>query len=212
MQRYSMPVKLTVLSLILLVPLLLVGAAHFKTLMAELEFTQNEKSGAQTIQQLIEVVVHTQTHRGQTNLILSGNASPTAAREDTRKKLAAAMAQVQSALEANPQLDLANRWKPIQQSLEKLIQDPPQGGRAEVFAAHTQQVEKLRQIVLYAGETSGLLLDPEAATFFLMDLQVERMIPWIELMGVTRGAGAGLLARTDTTPQQVACGVSSPVD
>ena len=70
MQRYSMPVKLTVLSLILLVPLLLVGAAHFKTLMAELEFTQNEKSGAQTIQQLIEVVVHTQTHRGQTNLIL----------------------------------------------------------------------------------------------------------------------------------------------
>ena len=203
MQRYTMPVKLRALSLILLVPLLLVGAAHFKTLMAELEFTQNEKSGALTIQQLIEVVVHTQTHRGQTNLILSGNASPTAAREDTRKKLAAAITKVQSAVAANPQLDLVSRWKPLQQSLEQLMQDPPQGTRAEVFAAHTLQVEKLRQIVLYAGETSGLLLDPEAATFFLMDLQVERLIPWIELMGLTRGAGAGLLARSDTTPQQV---------
>jgi len=102
MQRYTMPVKLRALSLILLVPLLLVGAAHFKTLMTELEFTQGEKIGAQTIQQLIEVVVHTQTHRGQTNLILSGNTGPTAAREDTRKKLTAALAQVQASVAANP--------------------------------------------------------------------------------------------------------------
>ena len=50
---------------------------------------------------------------------------------------------------------------------------------------------------LLTGERSGLLLDPEAASFFLMDLTVERVIPWTETLGQARGQGAALLARGD---------------
>jgi methyl-accepting chemotaxis protein len=60
-----------------------------------------------------------------------------------------------------------------------------------------------------SGETSGLLFDPEPASFFLMDLVVERFVPWTELMAQMRGNGAALLARADGADTALATGAGS---
>ncbi|MDP3701838.1 MAG: methyl-accepting chemotaxis protein, partial [Hylemonella sp.] len=203
MQRLSMPVKLYTLAAILLVPMAAVSWYLFQTLSGNVALARSELAGAVLVHRATDVVVHVQTHRGQTNLILSGNAGPSAAREETRRKLAAAIEALDAQVRAEPGLLLESRWRDLKPGLEQLLQLGAGADRAAAFADHSARIDALRQLVLYAGETSGLLLDPEAKTFFIMTVLVDRLIPWVEQMGLARGAGAGLLARTDTTPQQV---------
>jgi methyl-accepting chemotaxis protein len=59
-------------------------------------------------------------------------------------------------------------------------------------------------LVQRSAEASGLMLDPVAETFYLMDLAVDRVLPWTEAAGLLRGQGAGLLARGDASPQELA--------
>jgi methyl-accepting chemotaxis protein len=51
--------------------------------------------------------------------------------------------------------------------------------------------------MLRAGEDSGLLLDPDADTYFLADLCVERLQPWAQAINRARALGGGALARGD---------------
>jgi len=203
MQRLTMPVKLYSLAAILLVPLAIMSWYVFQTLYANVALARSELAGAELVKRATDVVVLVQTHRGQTNIMLSGNAGPSAAREETRRKLLPAVEALEAQVRAEPGLNLEGRWKDLRPRLDRLLQAGTGADRAAVFAEHTAAVDALRQMVLYAGETSGLLLDPEANTYFIMTVLVDRLIPWIEQMGLARGAGAGLLARTDSTPQQV---------
>jgi hypothetical protein len=41
---------------------------------------------------------------------------------------------------------------------------------------------------------SGLLLDPAASSYFLMDLSILKLPLWIEEAALIRGKGAGLIA------------------
>ncbi len=199
MQRLNMPFKMAMVGLAALMPLGLVGVVLFIQMQGDYQLARNESIGADVVVSVTDVVVQAQTHRGQTNQVLSGNAAAVGAREQTRDKLKAAMAGLDKKIGTAPQFQLQPRWNQIKPALQNLTQDEAGQDRANVFAAHTAQVESLRQLASFAGETSGLLLDPEAGTFFLMDVVVERFIPWIEVAGVLRGAGAGLLSRTDAT-------------
>jgi methyl-accepting chemotaxis protein len=204
MNRLSMRFKLGLMGVILFTPLAVLAFMFFSSLMADRTLARNEAAGARVVASAINVVVQTQTHRGQTNLVLSGNSAATAQREQTRQKIKQAIGELTTRIAESPQLALADRWTPLATRLEALMGSSVGQDRARVFAEHSKLIDEIRQIVLFTGESSGLLFDPEAPTFFLMDIVVERIIPWIEQIAVTRGAGAGLLAQPEATPLQAA--------
>ena len=193
MRQLRMPAKLSLLSLAVLLPLVLLLAVTASRTQTDLAFTRAERSGTQAVQALLQVMVHTQVHRGQTNLLLSGQEAARTARGATQAMLRDAMERVDATLAAHPELALAPRWQEVRNALEALM-GRTDTDRTAQFAAHTQQVQALQAMMSLAGETSGLLFDPEPSTFFLMDLVVERLGPWIEVQARLRGAGAGLLA------------------
>jgi methyl-accepting chemotaxis protein len=201
MERISMRTKLGFLALLLLTPLLLVGASLFSVLYGDYTTARNEIAGAQTAERILDVVIQTQVHRGQTNLILSGKQAVATAREETRKKLNAAVQALDKDLAAHTQFSAS--WKTLQAQLTGLMKDDAGQQRASVFAAHTQLIDQLRLLMLSIGESTGLAQDSQAATSYLMDILMERAVPWIETMGLTRGAGAGLLSRRDASPVEV---------
>ena len=199
MQRLRMPTKLTLMGLMALMPLVFAGLLLLSQIHDQYLLARSEATGSEAVERITDVVIHTQTHRGQTNQILSGNASAAGAREQTRQKLNAAIDALDVKVKAEPALALSSRWSSLKPALLQLMRDEVAPERAKLFVAHTEQIEALRQLATYTGETSGLLLDPEAVTFFLMDVVVERFIPWAELTGLMRGSGAGLLSRSDAT-------------
>ncbi|MEY2683039.1 MAG: hypothetical protein RJA09_183 [Pseudomonadota bacterium] len=195
MQRLPMTIKMVAMAAVLVIPLLITTFSLVKTLWNEREITLSEINGLEVVNQISDVVVHAQTHRGQTNSLLSGNAAMEPARADTRVKLKSAIDVLNHHVGEHPELHLANDWNNLRQTLSELVNSNPAATeRAQVFAKHTEVVDGLRRLMSLAGETSALLLDPVANTYFLMDIVVERVVGLTETTGLMRGAGAALLS------------------
>jgi len=195
MRRLSMKSKLIGMAAVLIGPLVVVVVMLVHNLTTDMRVAQRERDGVLAVQALTDVAMLTQTHRGQTNQLMSGNAGASGPREGTREALKKAMLQTDELTRRFPHLDMGTRWSSTRSALDNLIGRDSGEARAAVFAAHTEQVNKLQELVAYVGETSGLLLDPAASSYFLMDIVVNQTVPLTETMGLIRGAGAGLLAR-----------------
>ena len=198
LQRLGMGTKLIGLGVLLTVPMLVVSVLLFQSLLDKRQIALSESAGVEVAKALIDTVVLTQTHRGQTNLVLSGNAAAQAPLAQTKQQLAAAQARMREVIEAHAAFGLQPGWAPIDTELSRLISETPSpADRRAVFSRHSAQVEALRKLSVANGEASQLLFDPVPNSFFLMDIVVERIIPLTETTGVMRGDGAGQLARQD---------------
>ena len=199
MRRLRLPWKLGLVGLTLFLPMLLLLVLHVQVLRQQKAITLAEAEGTRVVQTLLQVADGLQQHRGLTNRALSGDAAAAAPRDAVRATLLQSLAAVDQALAGVGSFQLDDRWPAVRQAIEALAQGRHDPQRVTAFRQHSEQVEALRTTVLLVGERSGLLLDPEAHTFFLMDLLVERTLPWTETLGLMRGQGAGLLSRGDAS-------------
>ncbi len=197
MRQLRMPTKMALMGLMLLVPLLLLMLYSVQQARGELTTTHSELAGTEVVNQLTDLVTQVQTHRGLTNRVLSSETSAAGERDAVREKIKAAVTTIDKTLAGPLPFAMGDLWPSARDATLALADGKHAEKRAEVFAEHSQHIEKLRQLALLVGERSGLLLDPEAGSFFLMDLAVERIIPWTETLGQARGQGAALLSRGD---------------
>ena len=204
LQHLRLSTQLLLIAALTAVPLIALTARTLSQCGQQLQATANEVAGAQAVSALLEVAIQTQTHRGQTNLAMSGDTSADNAVADTRPKLLAAVQAASDQLARHPQWQLDRLWQPIADQLNRLGGGERLGDRAAVFQAHTQQVAALRELLQHLGERSGLLFDPEPDTYFMMALALQRALPFTEQAGLVRGQGAGLLARGQGSPQELA--------
>ena len=96
----------------------------------------------------------------------------------------------------HPELDLGQSWSALRAEVQTLTVDAAGQDSAAVFSRHTKVVDGIRRLVLYAGETSGLLLDPVAETYFLQDVLTVQVIPWLEATSHLRAVGAAWVGQT----------------
>ena len=196
MRKLRLPAKLFILSLVLVIPLLLVTVSANLRLGGAIQMTQNEVDGALGVQQTGAVIRAVQTHRGQTNMVISGNTGARDALGKTRQLLAAEVVKLDAVIALRPDFDLASEWAPLKlriQALPELEQRPA----PQAFAEHTDLVSALRQLIYTTAERSSLLFDPVPATYFLMDMVVSHTPVWAERLAQIRGLGAGLLVQPE---------------
>ncbi|WP_341888039.1 methyl-accepting chemotaxis protein [Variovorax sp. YR752] len=199
MRRLRIPVKMIVMGLFLLVPLLLLLLDTYRTGQADRNFALSELEGTRVVQAANALVGQVQTHRGLTNRALSGDAAARDALPQARGEFDLALRTLDAAIAATGRFDAADLWSASRAPLAALAEGRHETRRQEAFAQHTAAVEQLRQLMLLVAERSGLLLDPQAQTFFLMDIAVERMVPLSETLGLARGQGAAILVRGDAS-------------
>lgn len=204
MRHISMKTKLIGIGASLLLPLVGVLLTLTHHLLDDVRTAEAELEGVAAVEALTEVAVQLQTHRGLTNRVLSGDDTAKAPRDATRQQLRAAMSAVDTLASSKPQLALNTTWPAQRQKIEQLTSDANADPRAKQFATHSAQVRDVIDLVDFVGETSGLLLDPQPVTYFLMDMVVSRTLPWVETMGLLRGSGAGLLARGEASSVEIA--------
>ena len=202
MSRMRLPAKLLLLSTLLLVPLLLVCVQLLQRFHEDIQFIRAEQAGIQALAPVVRLVAQVQTHRGQTNILLSGNASVTPALEQTAERLKQGVAEVDTAVQTQAALNMGGTWNRIKPRLEQLPR-LRQGAAAASFAEHSAVIDELRRMAYETAEHSGLLFDPDPVTYLLIDLSVSRVIPWTERLGLVRGSGAGLLTQTQPSALNV---------
>lgn len=194
MRRLRLPVKLGLLAMAIVIPLLVVCVTLVQRISDEIAMLDSETRGVHGIAALGELVTLTQAHRGQTHMLQSGNAAVKADLDKTRSLLPPAIAAARTALTAQSAWELGQDWQGLETRLQG-IADTEKLAPEKAFDTHTTLVADLKRLMYTTGERSSLLFDPDPASYFLMDIAVSRVVPWIEHMARLRGQGAGLLSR-----------------
>ncbi len=187
--------KLGLVAASLLVPLCVLMFFSLSMALDDLAYTKVEIQAVSVSDVLIPVVLQAQKMRTLDLRRLSGDATVLPALADARALLKGDIVALDTRLQADLGYDLQDLWKPIRQSLLNLADGPAPGTVPHSVQAHAAAIEALREFALANGERSGLILDPEARSYHLMDLLVNSLIPVSEATSMVRGLGAGALLR-----------------
>jgi hypothetical protein len=195
MQRLRMPAKLSLVAASLVLPLLLLMALSVSALLSERRATLLELDGVAVATTVATVHSEAQRLRGYTYRVLNGDTEAAASRDGARRALKDAVTALDRQLAEQRDPGLGDSWKALNSRLLELAEERHANAPAEAFEQFSLAVEATRQLALLNGERSGLLLDPEPRSYFLMSVVVEHALPLAEAVAVARGLGAGALAR-----------------
>lgn len=197
MRKMRFATKLSLLAVVMVAPMLLVLVQLISVQKQELSVTRAELQGIDLVGGASELIRQLQTHRGQTNMVLSGNAAAQTGRDRTRDTLRQARDALDQKLTAVDANMTPSDWSNLRSRIDGLVTALDGKTAPASFALHTQLIEDMVRFVYGLGKQSSLLFDPDPATYLLMDMVVSRTIPWTEQLGKLRGQGAGLLSKPD---------------
>lgn len=179
MRWMRMPAKLGLMLLVVALPLVYVSGSVLLRLAADIDYTRSELEGVKLIQPISDVLEQVYQSRQQEVLlhVSAGWSSST----DTRgvQQRQAALEAVDFGVRELRHFDLQAPWEDarrqlslMQTGMPEVVADTPVNA---IRAKYEVAMAPLWELPALIGERSGLLLDPEAAPYMLMDLALERV-------------------------------------
>jgi len=187
MQRVRMRTKLSILIALVLVPLVLVGYLFVSLTLSDYRIVRSEMDGVRAVALLTDLVTEVQQHR--TEVLLDSRADMLAARPRTEAQIGKLVAAVDEMARLHPHLKLDKGWSGLKTEIAALPATTADSDKKAAFAKHSKVVDGLRKLTLFVGETSALVLDQAADTYFLQSILVEQAIPWIDTVSSARALG-----------------------
>ena len=192
MSKLSLRTKLLCMFATLILPICVLAVYVVFKVQGDVDIANAEMAGVKVTRQIMDVMVQTQKHRGQVNLKLSGQ-NVDDALSKTRSTLSAGLDQLDQMVKATPEFELAASWKPLTDELRQLANGQIANSAPASIAQHSRLITDIMHFSTLVNEKSGLLLDPEAASYLLMDMSIQKMPVWIEHVALLRGLGAGYI-------------------
>ena len=187
----------------LVLPLLILLTLQWRDHQRLVDFSEQELLGLEVIQHVTTVAAQVEEVRGAVAASTHNvDASADASKNDTLAQLQALKKSVdllQAAVVKGPLSDLGRELDLALQPVIRLTQDRQIQDRRLFDAAHSRAAASLKEFSLRVAERSGLLFDPDAQSYFLMDLVVERMLSLLEASGRSRAATVSVLVRGDAS-------------
>ena len=194
-RKMMFPAKAAVILLLLVLPMLLTLGVLISDRHAVWQSTAAERTGLATVQALLPATEATQLlRRGLVDRANGVERSDLPALQD-QFKLAIELLHK----EAKPRLDsFADKgdehWKPLVAAVDSAMRQNSQGmSAAEVRKPYVEISGHLGDLVQHAVNASGLALDPEGDTYYLMLASTVNLPHLMENLGLTRGALAAFV-------------------
>lgn len=202
--RLSLWQKFAILGFIALLMVLVPTALHVQKAASDIRVAQREAQGMPPLMAMQKVIQLVQQHRGLSAGMLSGNAAMKARRPGVKEGVDKAMLAVDDALrQADAPEPLVAQWTQRKQAWHQLA-DAVGGGSLSTpqsTQAHTALIATLLRLNDDALDAFGLSLDPEMATYVLIQGTFVNA-PWLtEKLGVMRAMGSGYLTQKNLPEQ-----------
>ncbi|MCB1886544.1 MAG: methyl-accepting chemotaxis protein [Rhodocyclaceae bacterium] len=186
---------MTVLALASAVGLVMVGQL-FIQLSNQIRSTEQEQRGIESYPSAIRVLTLMQQHRGLTAGLLGGSSQLAPKVDDKARALDAAVAEFDATVAGSAAgFGLEASWRGLKQQWVALRDGGRALGQAANFRSHTVMVEGMLSLILDLGDAANLSLDPEAASFNLIEPMLRSIPEATERLGRLRGKGTGIVAR-----------------
>ena len=192
--RLRFPAKFAVLAIIVLLPLSLLGARLLHQLNTSIENIHSEQVGQRYLMDVTPVLRLSMLQRALTNRLLSGDqtAQPDLAANQT--KLLDAYTKLEATdRQFTVELETGDRVQRLRSGAEGLISQTKTGADpASMFDAWSEQLTQTLNFIYFVSATSGMVLDEDYASLFLIDQSTIRLPRQINVVGQLRGLSSGL--------------------
>ena len=200
MNRLRFPAKFACLAAIILVPLVFLSVYLYQDIQAQRAGLAQEIDGQRYLTQLTPIARLSMLQRALTKRLQDGDASAQQDWQNNRDNLLKAYDELgRLERELGTQLETGDRLSQLRQGAERLLQGTS-GTALEVFEAWNQQLIQTLNFFYYVSATSGLALDSDYTSLFLIDISSVRLPREINLIGQLRGLATGLSATNSFDP------------
>lgn len=198
-QRTSMATKFALIGLILAIPMLLATSLLGLKYQDDIKVAQQERVGLAFHKDLRLVLTELQKHRGLNGLALTGDADAKRKIQEIESNLSTLMQKLDKVAPQQNNAAIDQDWQALHKNWQGLLKDLPSLEGSQAFAHHTEIIESLMSLMGNAANASGLVLDPEAASFHIMNAAILNAPDLAEHMGYSRGYGAQMVARNNVS-------------
>ncbi len=198
LSRLKLGGKVSVLAVALIVPLVALLASSLRQDGALIDSTRGELQGLAVVEETRDLITQVLAHRGQAYLANAGSSEAAVNRQAIRQQIDAQQRKLDSSAKA---LGLGEVWAPIRQQTARVIHDDSTRDGTRLVAEHSALMRTLHEFNLRAAEASGLTLDPEGPSYYLMLVVTERVYPFTEALADIRAIGTRALQTRQWTPK-----------
>ncbi|GGO06190.1 methyl-accepting chemotaxis protein [Saccharibacillus kuerlensis] len=204
LSRLKYAQKFALISILFAAPLLLLFGLWYSEIQSKIHIAELEKKGVVQIEASLPFILSLQQHRGQTNAYLNGGGTESADKMTEAADLAAdQILLIEQTINDLKLPGAAEDWEPIAGEWESLLQETSSLSAEESFSRHSQLIDHTLDFVVRSADASGLSLDTEIDSFYLMDMVVKRLPTLMEQSAQIRGIGNGMLTKKQTHPQEL---------
>ncbi|WP_460136161.1 methyl-accepting chemotaxis protein [Pseudomonas sp. S1_E04] len=192
--RLRFPTKFGVLAIIVLIPLVLLGTRVIHQINESLEGIRSEELGQSYLLDVTPVLRLSMLQRALTNRLLSGDRTAQADLSANQVKLEDAFSKLAATdRQLNMQLQTGDRVQRLHTGAQRLIeQAKAQPNPSAMFDDWNDQLTETLNFVYYISATSGMVLDEDYASLFMIDQSTLRLPRQINIVGQLRGLASGL--------------------
>jgi len=195
MNKLSYPKKMLLISVVFLIPIIMLISLLLSQLGVGIASAEKEARGLEYIKTVRQLYQHMPQHRGMTNAYLNGASSFRSKILDKRKAIVADIAAIDAINDRlGDEFGTNTLWAEIKQDWQELEPQAFNNPAKQTFKQHTTLIAKMYTLFEHVSNESGLVLDPELNTFYIMDAIVYRLPNVTENLGQSRGMGSGIAA------------------
>ena len=199
LQRLRVTRKFAALGCVVLITVLLLLYSLIGTLNGRIDATHKELTGGKATLAIMKLIQAAQQHRGLSSMLIVGESQLAEKRAAKQAEVDALFKDVDGALPASNHNSA--HWKKITADWADIQSDGLDWTGAQSFNAHTGLISDLLDLQISVADDSGLVLDPDAGSHYLIETGVIKLPLLLERLGRLRGKGATALTQQKTPPQ-----------
>lgn len=192
--------KALLICMLFLIPLVLIARSYYVRITDDIQFAVKERVGVEYNRTIFPVMDLAQQLRRDALAQGATGAAPDSMASVRDRLTAAYAALADSDKRLGKELDTASAYAAVQAAYTTAA--AATNGRAAIFAAHSAHISALIALLGQVTDNSNLTLDPDAASYYLMDAVYLRIPDIVENTGKLRGVGQSILASGSITPEQ----------
>jgi len=200
MHRLTYPKKFALIGLVALIAIAVLFLNLARQLQSQIHLANNELAALTIIEPLDRLVQNTQQHRGLSAGVINGDASLKAKQGTKAEEVGTALKGVGSQL--STEAASSEAWKKINEDWGLIASDGLSWTATESVAAHTRLIAKMLQFKVDVADESGLTIDPDIDSYYLLETAIIKLPSMLERLGQTRAKGTGILAKKQINDQQ----------
>lgn len=192
--RLRFPAKFGVLAIIVLIPLVLLGTRVIHQINGSLAVIRSEQVGQRYLLDVTPVLRLSMLQRALTNRLLSGDRTAQADLSANQLKLEDAFSKLAATdRQLNTELETGDRVQRLHSGAQRLIElAKADANQSAIFDDWNDQLTETLNFVYYVSATSGMVLDEDYASLFMIDQSTLRLPRQINIVGQLRGLASGL--------------------